>query len=291
MSVFCAGASCINISKYGGVENMRKKLLLASLLGLCLAQLLAINASASPVIAGATCSKQGATTVVNGAKFACANIPGGKRIWQGPIFKVKLTPVTDPNPQFRLGGTCTADDSGNLACVGVQQPHDATNIKTSESTGNVWVGEQYRIAVSTVPAQPNTEILVAWAQSDTCPNGLIFAKGKVCVSQKPVLFCTDANGEAILGTNVWRTLGTAVTRGKSSSGKDPAVGTPILITGFKVIINPLPKSWAPNSLGVLLAENANNGLRADGPNAKLGCKFHPEGSVESSELTMTVLFA
>ena len=284
MSVFCAGASCINISKYGGVENMRKKLLLASLLGLCLAQLLAINASASPVIPGATCSKQGATTVVNGAKFACANIPGGKRIWQGPIFKVKLTPVTDPNPQFRLGGTCTADDSGNLA-------HDATNIKTSESTGNVWVGEQYRITVSTVPAQPNTEILVAWAQSDTCPNGLIFAKGKVCVSQKPVLFCTDANGEAILGTNVWRTLGTAVTRGKSSSGKDPAVGTPILITGFKVIINPLPKSWAPNSLGVLLAENANNGLRADGPNAKLWCKFHPEGSAASSELTMTVLFA
>ena len=270
---------------------MRKKLLLASLLGLCLAQLLAVNASASPVIAGATCSKQGNTTVVNGAKFACGNIPGGKRIWQGPIFKVKLTPVIDPNPQFRLGGTCTADDSGALVCVGVQQPHDATNIKTSESTGNVWVGESYRIEVSTVPAQPNTEILVAWAQSDTCPNGLIFAKGKVCVSQKPVLFCTDAKGEAILGSNIWRTLGTAVTSGHSASDKRPAVGTPILITGFKVLINPLPKSWAPNSLGAYLAQFADKGLISDRPTANLGCKFHPNGAVASSELTMTVLFA
>ena len=270
---------------------MRKKLLLASLLGLCLAQLLAINASASPVIAGATCSKQGATTVVNGAKFACANIPGGKRIWQGPIFKIKLTPVSDPDSRYRLGGTCGPDNDGNLVCVGVQQPHDATNIKTSESTGNVWVGESYYVQVSTFPAQPNTEILVAWARDDSCPNGMTSAKGKVCVSQKPVLFCTDAMGEATLDSNVWYFLGGAVTRLPSSSGKDPAVGTPVVITGFKVIINPLPKSWAPNSLGAYLAQFADKGLISDRPNAKLGCKFHPEGASAGSELTMTVLFA
>jgi len=270
---------------------MRKKLLLASFLGLCLVQPSAINASASPVIAGAACSKQGATATVNGAKFACVSIPGGKKIWQGPIFKIKLTPVSVPDSRYRLGGTCVQDNDGNLVCVGVQQPHDATNIKISESTGNVWVGESYYVQVSTVPAQPKTEILVAWAQSDTCPNGLISAKGKVCVSQKPVLFCTDANGEAILDSNVWPFLGGAITRLPSSSGKDPAVGTPIVITEFKVIINPLPQSWAPNSPGVLLGQNANKGLISDRPTANLGCKFHPNAAVASSQLTMNLLFA
>ena len=120
---------------------MRKKLLLASLLGLCLAQLLAINAAAA-VKAGTTCTKLNQKT--NSAGFAYTCIKSGKKmVWSKGVKVVPPTPTPTPeqtsSPSTSTSGQPVLDSDGiaKIADNDVQQI-----LKTSPSPKSSYVVHQ-----------------------------------------------------------------------------------------------------------------------------------------------------
>ncbi len=120
---------------------MRKKLLLASLLGLCLAQLLAINAAAA-VKAGTTCTKLNQKT--NSAGFAYTCIKSGKMmVWSKGVKVVPPTPTPTPeqtsSPSTSTSGQPVLDSDGiaKIADNDVQQI-----LKTSPSPKSSYVVHQ-----------------------------------------------------------------------------------------------------------------------------------------------------